>query len=174
MTQPLAWSHRISEIPDAGLSVTRTAAPAERPAIAQALDIVSCEAVTADYVIRALGEGRYRMSGRVSAQLTQICVVTLAPIPQTLEESFDVTFWPGGCLPQPGDAEAEVLSIPEIEPIEHGVIEAGRVLFEILSASLDPYPRQAGARFEWEESQNFDEPSQSGPFASLKKLKDEH
>jgi hypothetical protein len=174
VTQPLAWSHRVSEIPDAGLNVARTATPAERSAIAQALDVVSCEAVTADYAIRALGEGRYRMSGRISAQLTQSCVVTLASIPQTLEESFDVTFWPSGSLPQAGDAEAEVLSVPEIEPIEHGAIAAGRVLFEILSASLDPYPRQAGARFEWEDRQNIAEPSQTGPFASLKKLKDEH
>jgi hypothetical protein len=174
VTQPLAWSHRVSEIPDAGLSITRTASPAERSAIVQALGIVSCEAVTADYVIRALGEGRYRMSGRISAQLTQSCVVTLAPIPQTLEESFDVSFWPGGSLPQVGGAESEVLSVPEIEPIEHGAIEAGRVLFEILSASLEPYPRQAGARFEWEARENIAEPGPTGPFASLKKLKDEH
>jgi hypothetical protein len=173
VTQPLAWSHRVSEIPDAGLGVSRTATPAERSVIVPALDVVSCEAVTADYVIRPLGEGRYRMSGRISAQLTQSCVVTLAPIPQTLEESFDVTFWPGS-LPHAGDAETEVLSATEIEPIEHGAIEAGRVLFEILSAALDPYPRQAGARFEWEDPESFDEPIRTGPFASLKKLKDEH
>jgi uncharacterized protein len=164
----------VSEIPDAGLSVTRTATSGELSAIAQALEIVSCEAVMVDYAIRPLGEGRYRMSGRLSARLTQSCVVSLAPIPQTLEESFDVTFWPGASLPQVGDGEAEVLSVPEIEPIEHGAIEAGRVLFEILSAALDPYPRQAGARFAWEDPAGIAEQSRSGPFASLKKLKDEH
>jgi uncharacterized metal-binding protein YceD (DUF177 family) len=173
MTQPLAWSHRASEIPDAGLSISRAATAAERLAIAQALDIVSCEVVTADYAVRPLGEARYRMSGRISARLTQCCVVTLAPIPQTLEEPFDITFWPSGSLPHAGDAEAEVLSAPEIESIEHGTIEAGRVLYEILSASLDPYPRQAGARFEWEEPETIAEQSRTGPFASLKKLKDD-
>ena len=35
MTAPLAWSHRTTEIPEAGLQVTRTASPAERAAISR-------------------------------------------------------------------------------------------------------------------------------------------
>jgi hypothetical protein len=152
------------------LSASRAAVAAERAAIAQALDIVSCEDMTADYVIRPLGEGRYRMSGRISARLTQRCVVTLEPIPQMIEESFDVEFWPA--LPQVGDAEVEVLSVPDIEPLEHGLIAAGRICFEILAASLDPYPRKAGARFLWEDGPSASGSSETGPFAGLKKLKD--
>jgi hypothetical protein len=64
------------------------------------------------------------------------------------------------------------LSAAEIEPIQHGMIDAGRIVFETLSASVDPYPRRAGAQFEGEELGDAAAPGASGPFAALKKLKD--
>jgi hypothetical protein len=111
------------------------------------------------------------MAGTVAARLTQECVVTLAPIPQTIAETFNVEFWPS--LPDASDAEVEVLSVPDIEPIEHGLIAAGRVVFDILAASLDPYPRREGARFEWEDAPGAAGPAEAGPFSALKKLKDD-
>jgi uncharacterized metal-binding protein YceD (DUF177 family) len=173
MTEPLAWSHRTAEIPEGGLHVTRAATPAERTAIAQALDIVSCDALTVDYGVRALGEGRYRMTGKVTAHVTQECVVTLEPVPEKIAEDVDVAFWPFDSLPRAGEDELEVSSVPEVEAIEHGQIDAGRVVFEILSASLEPYPRKPGVRFEWEDSTGEEAPGAAGPFAGLKKLKNE-
>jgi len=170
MSAPLMWTHRVSEIADAGLSTCRTATASERSAIARALDVVSCEAVTAEYVIRPLGEGRYRMSGKLTARLTQQCVVTLEGIPQTIEESFDVEFCPIESLPE-SDAEVEVLSGPDVEPIERGLIAAGRIIFELISATLEPYPRKPGVSFHWEDEQKS-KPSATGPFAALKKLKE--
>ncbi len=93
----------------------------------------------------AAGHGRYRLAGKVTAQLTQNCVVTLDPIAQNVEGSFDVQFWPPGKLPESGEEEVEALNAAEIEPIEHGRIDAGRIVFETLSASVDPYPRKPGA-----------------------------
>jgi hypothetical protein len=171
MTEPLTWSHRTAAIPEGGLHETRQATAAERAAIASTLGILSCDAMTADYRLRALGEGRYLMTGKLIAQVTLACVVTLEPVPETIEEEIDVAFWPTGTLPEPGDAEVEVSSAPEIEPIEHGEIDTGRVLFEVLSASLDPYPRKPGARFEWEDEAGPSGPEATGPFAALKKLK---
>jgi uncharacterized metal-binding protein YceD (DUF177 family) len=173
MTAPLPWTHRITEIPDEGLKVSRSATPPELDAVTRALGILSCEALSADYVVKALGGGRYQMTGKLSALITQACVVTLEPVEEKLAEDVDVTFWPpGDLLPSSGEDEAEVLSLPEIEPIEHGEIEAGRVLFEILSASLDPYPRKPGARFEWEDAAEEKASGSVGPFAALKGLKD--
>ncbi len=173
MSGPLAWSHRTLDIPDGGLHVAQSATPAECVAIARALGIVSCERLAADYLVRALGEGRFRLKGKLDACLTQECGVTLEPVPQSIEETLDVSFWPAETVPRGGEEEVEVLSAPEIEPIEHGQIEAGRVLFEILSASLDPYPRKPGARFDWEEAPGEASPGATGPFAALKKLKNE-
>jgi hypothetical protein len=167
MTQPLAWTHRTSEIADAGLRAVKTASESERSAIAEALDAIACEEAKADYVIRSLGQGRYRMSGEVQARLTQRCIVTLETVPARIEERFEVELWPPDSIPDAGAAEIEVLCAPDIEPLEHGTIEAGRIVFETLSASVDPYPRKEGARFEWQDAASGQEAS--GPFAGLKK-----
>ena len=171
MSAPLDWSYRVREIPEAGLRETRSATAAERASIAEALEIVSCEELTAKFDIRATGKGHYRLAGKVAAKLTQNCVVTLEPIPQTAEGAFDVEFWPAGSAPEHGEDEVEALSAAEIEPIEHGLIDAGRIVFETLSANVDPYPRKAGAELQ---AEAIDDPEASagGPFAALQKFKD--
>lgn len=171
MIQPLNWTHRVAEIAEAGLQQTRTTTEAEREALAQALDVLSCDDVKASYKVRPLGHGRYRVSGDVSARLTQQCVVTLEPVVQDLEESFDVEFWPAESLPASTETEVEVLTAAEIEPIDHGLIDAGRIIFETLSAGLDPYPRKPNAEFAWKDENGTDHAT-GGPFAGLSKLKD--
>jgi uncharacterized metal-binding protein YceD (DUF177 family) len=170
---PLTWSHRTTAIPEAGLHQIVTATDAERTAIAKALGLVSCETVAVDYDIRALGRGRYRLTGALDAHLTQACVATLEPVPQTIKEPFEVEFWPADSLPDIGDAEVEALSVPDVEPIDHGAINVGRVVFETLSAALDPYPRRTGASLEWQDPESAEAEGASGPFEALKKLKDQ-
>lgn len=170
MTQPLNWTHPDFKIAEAGLQQSRTATATEREALTQVFEVLSCDDVKAVYRVGYLGQGRYRVSGDVSARLTQRCVVTLEPVVQELEETFDVEFWPVEALPESADTEIEVLTAAEIEPIEHGLIDAGRIIVETLSAGLDPYPRKPDAEFAWEEKDA--EPSATGPFAGLSKLKD--
>jgi uncharacterized metal-binding protein YceD (DUF177 family) len=170
MSEPLNWSYRTSEVPEAGSREKRAASEQERAMVASTLAIVSCEQLTADFQIRAIGQGRYRLAGKVSAQLTQSCVVTLDPVAQKLEGVFDVEYWPAGKPTETSDDEVEALSAAEIEPIERGLIDAGRIVFETLSASLDPYPRKPGVQFEARDVEGMDAPA--GPFAALKKLKD--
>lgn len=170
---PLTWSHRTTAIPEAGLHRIVSATDTEKTAIAKALGLVSCEIVAVDYDVRALGKGRYRLTGALDAQLTQACVATLEPVPQTIREPFEVEFSPADSLPDIGDAEVEVLSVPDVEPIEHGAIDVGRVVFETLSAALDPYPRKTGASLEWQDPESAEAEAASGPFGALKKLKDQ-
>jgi hypothetical protein len=54
--------------------------------------------------------------------------------------------------------------------LEHGLIPVGRIVFESLSASLDPYPRSEGAEFTWQDPKSE---SAANPFAALSKLKDD-
>lgn len=171
MTQPLVWTHRVTEIAETGLQQTRTATAAERAALAQGLDVLSCDDVKASYKVRALGQSRYRVSGSLSARFMRKCVLTLEPIAQDLEESFDVEFWPAEDLPLTTEAEVEVFTAKEVEPIDHGLIDVGRIISETLSAGLDPYPRKPDAVFAWEQADDTT-PSATGPFAGLSKLKD--
>ena len=173
MSGPLSWSHRTTAIPETGLHQSAVATETERSAIAKELGLMSCEAIVADYSLRPAGLGRYRFTGTLHAQVTQACVATLEPVPQTIEEAFEVEFWPAGSLPDMGDVEIEVLSVPDVEPIEHGTIEVGRVLFEILAAALDPYPRKSGATLEWQDPESAEDGGGAGPFGALKTPKDQ-
>lgn len=168
-TEALDWSYRVTEIPEGGLRETCEANQTERSRLAEALEIISCQRLVSEFTIRAIGRGRYRLAGKVTAEVTQACVVTLEPVVARAEGEFEVEYRPAGALPGGTEEEIEALSAPEVEPIEHGRINVGRIVFETLSASIDPYPRKPGVEFE-----PIEEPSTSGvgPFVALKKLKD--
>ncbi len=168
---PLAdWIHLTSDIPDGGLKCERAATASEREAIAAALHLLTLADVHAAYRVERLAGGGYRLHGRVTSSLQQACVVSLEPIDAQLDEAFDVEFWVASAH---GDAagEASVLDGPDIEALERGEIAAGRIVFETLSAALNPYPRKHGAEMTWRDEAAAT-PSKAGPFASLSKLKD--
>jgi hypothetical protein len=173
MSTPLAWTHRVSEIPETSLRVSRAATEAECAALAEALEVVSCEAAKADYTIRAIGAGRYRMVGEVSAKLTQACVVTLEPLATGAKEAFEVEFWPPEAVPAAPSTEVEISGLRDIEPIDHATMDAGRVVYETLAAAIDPYPRKEGAALDWRDKDDeASAPGSTSPFAKLKALKE--
>ncbi len=171
MSEALDWSYRVTEIPDAGLRQSREATESECARIAEVLDIIACRRLTSDFTIRATGKGHYRLAGKVTADVTQSCVVTVEPVQQVATGDFDVEFWPAGALPDVTADEIEALSAAEIEPIEHGRIDVGRIVFETVSASLDPFPRKPGVEFD--SAQGTAGGATISPFAALKKLKDQ-
>ena len=99
MTGELTWDHAVHDIPDSGISTTRHATPQELEAIARALQLVACSSLTSTYTIMPIGDRHYRLSGRLQASLQQACVVTLEPVQEAIEETFEVTFWPQAEIP---------------------------------------------------------------------------
>ncbi|MCC7250805.1 DUF177 domain-containing protein [Hyphomicrobium sp.] len=173
MTALRDWTHFVADIGERGLSRTRTATDEERIELARELDILSCESLSVAYRIEPRGAGRYTFSGTLEAEVTQACVVTLDPVPARLSEAFAIELGPADSLEdeQPASGEREVLSIPDIEPIEDGRIEVGTMVFGILSAALPPYPRASGATFDWVDPKIAADPGGASPFAALAKLK---
>lgn len=168
MSQELPWSHAVTDIPAGGLSSQRAASPGECAAVAAALELPGCQSIAAKYRITALGGGRYRLAGEVTAELEQACIVTLEPVAARLAERFDVQFWPEGEAEPQLEGEVEALSAAEIETIEGGRIDAGRIVFETIAAGLDPFPRKEGAALDRSEAGGEGAP---GPFAALEKLR---
>jgi hypothetical protein len=163
------WVHNVTDIPVGGLDREREASESERALIADELKLLTLDRLLSRYRIKALGGGGYRLSGRVTAKVEQACVVTLDPVAGTIDQPFDVEFWPEVGQPD-NDEDASVLAGPDVDLLERGVIPVGRIVFETLSASLDPYPRRPGAEFDWQDSHQ-DEPKKSSPFAALSQLK---
>ena len=171
MTFSLDWTHGTAEIGELGLSETRQASADELTALAGALEILSCERLCVRYEIASLGHGRFRLAGELEADVTQACVVTLDPVPARIHEQFAVEFWPQQDLVCDGVGERAILTGADVEPIEGARIDAGRIVFEHLSAALDPYPRKAGAEFRWDEDGGEAVAPAENPFSVLAKLK---
>lgn len=167
MSTVLGWSHAVSEIGESGLEVQREATPAECAAITADLEIVATRALAARYRIKPLPEGRFRLTGKLVADVEQACVVTLDPVPEHIEEEIEVEFWPKAQIAPPEEGEHEALGPDEPEPIEANRLAVGRVLYEVLASALDPYPRASGALLEGEEGKAAPRESKANPFAAL-------
>jgi uncharacterized metal-binding protein YceD (DUF177 family) len=167
MDTVLDWAHETRSVPEAGLPVARDATPEERNAIATALDLVACKRLAAKYAITPIGRGHYRLKGSVTIDVTQACVVTLAPLERTYTMPLDLELWPAEELSDSDETEIDTLK-DDPEPIEDGRIDVGRIVHEELISGIDPYPRSEGAAFDWKDST---EAVRDNPFAQLEKLK---
>lgn len=164
------WVHDTAGIPASGLQRTREASAEERDIVAQSLDLAALDKLQAEYRINSIAGGGWRLSGRIQADVVQRCVVTLEPVPGTVEGQFAVEFWRDLEEPEGGE-DKSVLQGADTEILEADAIPAGRIVFETLSAALDPYPRKEGAAFDWEDTAAVGA-EKSNPFSILARLKD--
>jgi uncharacterized metal-binding protein YceD (DUF177 family) len=153
-----------------------TATAAECAALAERYRILAVESLTARLRLRRIaGSGLIRLKGELSARVVQACVVTLDPVPQVVEERFEMLF---GAADAGDDLEVAVNYDEEDppEPILHGMIDVGEAVAEHLALGLDPFPRRDGVIFESIESDGeddavADESPKPSPFAALAALK---
>ncbi len=163
---------KADEIRD-GTSGEIVATEAELQAIARLLDLVALRSLAVAYRLAQAGEGRLHLSGRLTADLTQTCVVSLDPVAAKLDLPVEIDFWPAALLEslEPSTEEPEAL-LDWPEPIVDGTIDPGPVIYELLATSLDPYPKREGASFEWSQPPSQEDAAgQRGPFAALAQLK---
>lgn len=170
----LSLSFKVDDVPPRGLSGTLTAGAEELAALARDLDLADIASLKMDYELIPIGARRFRLTGRVNAQVTQSCVVTLEPVESTIDEPIDLELWPKEDVEKTEYAEDEegaALALEGPEPIMNDRIEIGQLAYEHFTTALDPYPRKAGVEFEWRDPRT-DEGSESGtrPFAELGSL----
>jgi uncharacterized metal-binding protein YceD (DUF177 family) len=163
------WSHTVTDIPAGGYARERAASPEALAQFAKALGMLTLTQLKTNYRIDRLAGGAYRLHGRVTAEGAQACVVSLEPVAAHLDEPFDVEFWPE-LKDSEGGEDKTILDDRDVEQLEDGTIPLGRIVFETVSAALDPYPRKAGAEFAWSDPAEK-QPEKTSPFAALSKLK---
>ena len=165
---PFSRIARVDALPREGQTVTIEAAPAEREALASFLGLPAIAALTATLKLEPQGCGGARVTGSVHGECTQTCVVSLEPIPATVDEAVDVRFAPKAAADSrsPGPRETQTVSFEdddEPDALIDGKIDLGALAAEFFALGLDPYPRKPGATFE-EGAKS--EPTDS-PFAAL-------
>ena len=162
----------VEQIPETGLHRDIEADRATREAIAEVGGLREIPAASASLDVTPMSGGRFHVEGRIRARVGQVCVVTLDPIESDIDEKVDLIFAPPEQIPEMADlveeaAESDVEIPDPPEPIEHGVIDLGRIATDALFLAVDPYPRKPDAVFE---PPVVAEDPEDHPFAALKAL----
>ncbi|HYZ34848.1 MAG TPA: DUF177 domain-containing protein [Crenalkalicoccus sp.] len=137
------------------------ASEAERAALARRFGIPAIARLRAELSLRPEPDGAVRAEGRLEAEVTQDCVVTLEPVEQRVEEPVSLRLLPPGEEPDEGPEEADEI------PTEGGIADLGEAIAEQLALALDPYPRAPGAEL----PDGAAGEGALGPFAALRRLR---
>lgn len=146
----------------------------ERAAIAAFLGVVGIDALRLEYTVTPIARERFQLDGSLTADLTQSCVITLDPVPETISEKVEAELWPEAQIDE-DEAENDPAEDNELEepplPIVDGKTDLAAFAIEIVSSTMAPYPRKTGAEFNWVDPASGPDGEALSPFADLKKLK---
>lgn len=144
------------------------ASPEERAALARRLDLVRLDRLSAVVELARHGDGTILLTAEFAAAFEQSCVVTLDPVPGTIEESFALRYGPPEWEIEVAAEEEE----PAFEPLNGDTIDIGEAVAQELALALPPFPRASGVSVETELGpQTMDSGEDAGPFAGLARLR---
>ena len=157
----------VDDIPETGLHIEAEAPAEVRAQLVKLAKLRDLPRFSAVFDLSRRGGGVH-VAGQVKARVGQICVVTLEPLENDLDEPVNVLFAPPldaaakdvGADYKAGDAEPP-------EPLIEGKVDLGVVATEFLLLGIDPYPRKAGAEFAAVKTGD----DSARPFAGLEALK---
>lgn len=169
------WSVPVSihDIPEAGgRQLVLAADEATRAAIAKTAGLPAVLRLEATLDVTRRGSGGLHVVGHVSATVEQICVVTLDPLENEIEEAVDLIFAPAPAQVPGEGSRRRVLEVAsneevEIEPLVNNTVDLGAVATEFLLLGIDPYPRKPDAVFQ----APLAEDGAEHPFAALADLR---
>lgn len=123
-------------------SVDLTANEAERAALAQRLDLVSIDALSASLRVVRAGRGPvFRVTGVLTADVVQRCVASLDPIAAHVEEAVDFRYGPADVGQTGRELSIEFEDQDPPEPMTGDLIDLGEPIAQFLSLALEPYPQ---------------------------------
>jgi hypothetical protein len=182
---PLPFSRPIAveEIPPEGINVKIKADRQECSALARANNLPAIASLEADFHIEREAGAQFKVDGTLSAEVRQICVLSLDEFDERIEAPIELRFAPPVEAPPPirrekdrravrriGDEDEETRHIVALDeapdPLIGGIIDLGGVAAEFLTLTLDPYPRKPGASFA--EPAASEEGASVSPFATLR------
>ena len=175
---PISYPVVVSKLPPSGLAVRFETSEAERSAVAALLDILSVDALEAEFLVEPWQRDGLKVTGTVRAAVVQACVVSLDPVPLRVREDVDLLFVPRTSklarIAQPtGELvlDPEGADVPDV--FDGDRIDLGAAVMEAVALGLDPYPRAPDVEFgpQAEEGDSYDRAS---PFAALRQLRPEN
>ena len=168
----LDWIMPLRDISRTGTLIERAFDAAELALLARELEILSIEWLKVSGRLSPRSGGRYRLVGTLKAGVTQACVISLDPVQANVSSDLDIEFLPADAGEDEVKMEAteSLLEEQDTDIIEAGGINLGRIVYEELATSLDPFPRHPDVALEQTEAGN--DGADTGPFAALARLKE--
>lgn len=151
----------IEQIKERRKTVSLVACEGEREEVAKRLGVLSISRLEGRLSYHRKGD-LIVISGEVSADLEQACVVTLDPVKETINSQFEVFYTLAIGTP------SEDLDLDAPEPLEGDVLDLGEVVTEQIALNLSPYPRAPGAGVFVDMTAG----EEATPFEALKSLQD--
>lgn len=123
---------------------------------------IAVEDCRAEVDIRKVARDCWDVKGRLTAAVTQACVVTGAPLLETVDFVIEERY-----VREQEDSETVEVSLDGVEPLKNGAIDIGELVTQSLALAVTAWPRSDEAS----ESYELGEVADDHPFASLSVLK---
>lgn len=114
----------------------------ERAYLARALDLQAVNSMSFTGELRPFGKQDFELKAELVADVTQSCVITLAPVPAQISEPVERRYVLGWQEPEADEFEISAEDISEPLP---DTIDLRDIAREALSLALPPYPRAQNA-----------------------------
>lgn len=163
---------RLDSMPVTGRDIEVSPGADERAAIAAQIGVTSVDSLAVRlHAVRF--RGGMRVTGRLTASVTQPSVLTLEPFAQDIAEPIDRIFLPGGEKQYAGPAHAEIFVDLEGDDVpdhfEGNEADLSDLIVETLALAVDLYPREADVSLE--DTGFKPDVDTTSPFDALKALK---
>ncbi len=174
---PFSYLVKVGHISANPVEVHLEADGTELKALAKVWDILSVDDLRADLQINRWKKDGIRVKGRVQAKIVQACVVTLDPVPSSIDERFEQIFVPetSKLARHPANDAGEMVLDPDgpdlPETFTGDTIDAGEVVTEFAALAIDPYPRREGIEFADHIEDTGENDKKPSAFAALKDWK---
>ena len=134
----------------------------EWTALAARFGFAAVARLSARLKVKRAGPGHWNVTGKLQAEVTQLCGVTGESVP----ESVDFTIEERYCRASEEGTDI-VVSLDGFEPLVDGAIDLGEVVAQTLAISVNPWPRSVDAPHSFA----VGESEKEHPFAGLAALK---
>ncbi|MBZ9771244.1 YceD family protein [Mesorhizobium sp. CO1-1-8] len=148
---PVSFRANVTRLPQKGLPLVIEADAAQRAALAEEHGLISVESYRAELLVASWKRNGVKISGRVEADITQACIVTLEPVEAHIGEPVEALLLPEDSkLGRQGfDGGGEILLDAEgpdsPETFSGDTIDVGALAEQYFGLAIDPYPRKQGA-----------------------------
>ncbi|RUT95583.1 DUF177 domain-containing protein [Mesorhizobium sp. USDA-HM6] len=161
---PVSFVANVARLPQKGLPVVVEADERQRAALAAEYDLLSVESYRAELLVASWKRNGVKVSGRVEADVTQACIVTLDPVAAHIDEPVEALLLPeqsklgregfeGG-----GEIVLDADGPDSPETFSGDTIDVGALAEQFFGLAIDPYPRKPGASLD---AEGNDQPEES-------------